>query len=109
MATNHLTANAIALVTIAFLGGCAHTSAHQNFVNIMEGNVSRPADDPYVYRLRNRNLRFNSTHLANGNIEEEFKAGRGPTCQLFFEVNESANRIVGWRYQGTKDDCAIYP
>ena len=75
----------------------------------MQGNVGRTTSDAYVYRNRNRNLFVTTRHLSNGNIEEEFRGGRGHTCRIFFEINEESQRIVGWRYEGTDDDCAVVP
>src|SRR5882762_7177467 len=99
----------VAAATSWLLPACATVSAHENFVNIMNGNVGRSTTDPYVYPNRNRNLSVASRRLSNGNLEEEFRGGRGPTCRVFFEINEKAEKIVGWRYEGTNDDCGIVP
>ena len=109
MAANHIISAALAVLGSSLLSSCVGPTAHQNFVNIMEGNVGRSAYDPYVYRVRNRNLRVGTKQLSNGNIEEEFKGGRGLTCRVFFEVNEKAEKIAGWRYEGTDEDCGIAP
>lgn len=100
----------LAIVLIcASVAACASGRAHQNFTNIMQGNVGRSLVDPYVYRNRNRNLYVATKLLPNGNEEEEFRGGRGPTCRVFFEIDNKAQNIVGWRYTGTEEDCAIVP
>lgn len=93
------------------LAGCAWPSeiSHRNFKTIMAGNVGRSLDDLYIYRNRNWNFFVTTTHLTNGNVEEEFRAGRGPTCRVFFEIDDKAKKIVGWRYTGTQEDCSIVP
>lgn len=97
----------LTLVLLMSLTACATDRAHQNFKNIMQGNVGRNLDDAYIYRNRNRNLYVATRPLPNGNVEEEFRGGRGPTCRIFFEIDNKAKKIVGWRYEGTQDDCAI--
>lgn len=47
--------------------------------------------------------------LANGNIEEEFKSGTRHKCRVYFEIDKSTERVVGWRYEGSEDDCVILP
>jgi hypothetical protein len=99
-----------ALVLGLSLTACAAPSAHQNFKDIMQGNVGRSLDDPYVYRNRYRAVNYvASKPLPNGNVEEEFRGGRGPTCRLFFEIDNQARKVVGWRYTGTEADCGIVP
>ena len=91
------------------LTACASGGAHKNFKNIMSGQVGRSADDPDIERNRYRNLRIGSRTLPNGNTEEEFKSGRGLRCRVFFEIDNKAGKIVGWRYEGSREDCAIVP
>ena len=99
----------LVLMLCAFLNACASGRSHQNFKNIMQGNIGRDLDDPYVYRNRNSNLRIATKALPNGNIEEEFKSGRRLKCRVFFEVDRTTGKIVGWRYEGSEEDCAITP
>lgn len=91
------------------LAGCATGRAHENFKSIMDGNVGRNMYDSYVFRSRNKNLFVAKRQLPNGNIEEEFRAGRGPTCRVYFESNEKTEKIVAWRYVGTEEDCSVVP
>lgn len=91
------------------LTSCAAGRGHQNFINIMQGNVGRSLDDPYIYLNRNRNLYVTSKVLPNGNVEQEFDGGRGPTCKVFFEIDKTERKVVGWRYEGSGEDCAITP
>ena len=94
---------------IAICGACTTVSPHENFVDIMQGNVNRNSDDYAVYRNRNREWLVSTRKLTNGNVEEEYKAGRRLLCRVFFEIDEGAKNIVGWRYEGAKNDCVIVP
>jgi hypothetical protein len=98
-----------ALVLSTSLTACASGRAHQNFKTIVQSDVGRSLDDPYIYRNRSRNLYVVTKSLPNGNVEEEFRGGRGPTCRVFFEIDNKAQKIVGWRYSGSEEDCAVVP
>ncbi len=76
---------------------------------MMERQVGKSTDDYYAMRNRDRVLFVSEQKLPNGNVEEEFRMGRGPTCRVFFEINNDAQKIVGWRYIGTENDCAFPP
>lgn len=92
------------------LTACAGSrSAHENFKITMQLDVGRSLDDPYIFRNRVRSLYVGARLLPNGNVEEEFDAGRGPTCRVFFEIDNKARKVVGWRYIGTEADCGIVP
>lgn len=92
------------------LTACAGSrSAHENFNITMQLDVGRSLDDPYIYRNRVRSLYVGTNPLPNGNVEEEFRGGRGPTCRVFFEIDNRARKVVGWRYTGTEADCGIVP
>lgn len=108
----NLERNAIlfAVVLCMSLTACAASGgAHQNFKSIVQADVGRSLNDPYIYRNRSRNLYIATRPLPNGNVEEEFRGGRGPTCRVFFEIDNKARKIVGWRYTGTEGDCAVVP
>ena len=97
-----------ALISAALLG-CAAPRAHDNFKTIMGGQVGRNSDDSDIERNRYPNLRVATSTLANGDLEEEFKSGRGLVCRVFFQIDPRAKRVVAWRYTGSEDDCAIVP
>lgn len=78
-------------------------------MHIMQIDVGRSVDDKYIYRNRVRSLYVGAKPLPNGNVEEEFRGGRGPTCRVFFEIDNQARKVVGWRYTGTEADCGIVP
>lgn len=99
----------LALVLLISLTACASGRAHQNFKNIMQLEVGKPVNHPYLTRNEYPGRRVASRVLPNGNIEEEFKAGIGLRCRVFFEIDNQAKKIVGWRYEGTEQDCAIVP
>src|SRR5688500_15251405 len=98
----------LALLLAILVTACASPSAraHQNFKNIMQGDVGQRLDDPYVYRNRSKSLYVTSRPLPNGNVEEEFRGGRTP-CKVFFEIDNKARQIVGWRYEGTEQQCIV--
>ena len=104
-----LTIPATALLFFLPLAGClfAAGTGHENFKNMMQSNVGKSMDDPYVYRNRYRSLLMGTRELPNGNIEEKFN--RHPRCPVFFEIDKKARTIVGWRYEGTDHDCVIVP
>ena len=102
---------AFAMLGSATIGACASPTeiSHQNFKHIMQLDVGRSVDDPYNYRNQYPNRRFRTGELVNGNVEEGFRSGRGHRCAVFFESDKTTRKIVAWRYEGTKEDCAIVP
>lgn len=83
--------------------------SHQNFKNIMQIDVGTSIQNPDAYRNRYPGRRVASKALPNGNTEEEFEGGRRLRCRVFFEINNKTAKIAGWRYEGSKEDCAITP
>ena len=75
----------------------------------MAHDIGRSTGDPYAYRNRIRLWLLSTKSLPNGNVEEEFKFGRHLSCLVYFEIDKRAERIVGWRYEGTAQDCVIVP
>jgi hypothetical protein len=75
----------------------------------MRLSIGRSVDDQDVYRNKARSYLQGTKFLPNGNVEEEFKIGRRHQCRVFFEIDKTANKITGWRYEGTKQDCVIVP
>jgi hypothetical protein len=94
---------------VLILCACAVLDAHENFKEIMQGEVGKSVDNPYLTRNQYRNRLVNTRQLANGNVEEEYKTGRGLRCRTFFELDQKSGKVASWRYEGTKDDCAIVP
>jgi hypothetical protein len=94
----------VATVIGGLLSACANS--HENFVEFMQVDVGKPSNDPYIYRNRYQERLVTSRTLANGNLEEELRAGRRE-CRVFFEVDPKIERVVSWRYQGSDKDCAI--
>ena len=75
----------------------------------MQEQVGKHSDDPDAIRNRYARLRVAVKTLANGNIEEEYRGGRGGRCPTYFEIDPLKKQIVGWRHEGTEDDCGIRP
>jgi hypothetical protein len=97
-----------ALLTV-IAAGCATGRAHENFKAHMDAEVGKSANDRYAFRNHYPEWKVSDQQLPNGNIEEKFRAGRGTTCYVFFEINRTSQRIIGWRYEGTQEDCSILP
>jgi hypothetical protein len=91
------------------LAACATPVEHNNFKEVMSRQVGKSIDDadayPVFYRLRE----VNAKQLPNGNLEEQYAAGRNGRCQLYFEVEPVARRIVRWSFDGSERDCVIVP
>jgi hypothetical protein len=98
-----------ATTVLAILSGCASLDAHENFKNVMQLEVGKPIDDPYLTRNEYPKRLIASRAMANGNTEQEFQAGRGLNCRVFFEIDNKERKIASWRYEGSKDECAIVP
>ena len=93
---------------VLLLAGCASTGAEQeNFRQVMDRQVGKGIDDadayPVFYRLRE----LNSKSLPNGNLQQQYAAGRNGRCKLYFEVEPRARRIVRWSSEGGERDCVI--
>ena len=91
------------------LTACASERAHQNFKNIMQLEVGKSIDYPHLTRNEYPTRRVATRTLPNGNTEEEFRAGEGLKCRVFFEIDNKSQKIVAWRYEGTDQICAIRP
>jgi hypothetical protein len=92
------------LVAVA---ACEAVDPHRNFKDMMQLEVGRSIHDVHAFRNRYPETRTGTKLLPNGNKEEEFKAGRRHRCRVFFEIEPSAGKIVGWRYEGSQRDCSI--
>jgi len=103
-----ITSGRTTAIVVSVPTACAF-DPHENFKNIMQVQVGRGIEDPNNTRNRYPHRFIASNVLRNGNVEEEFQAGRGLRCRVFFEIDNKAQEIVGWRYEGNEDDCAIVP
>ncbi len=100
----------IPLAICILIWRCASGRAHENFKVIMQSEIGKSISNPYITRnVDRRNRLVKTTQLHNGNFEEEFKAGIGTTCRVFFEIDNELQKIVGWRYEGNEWDCVIIP
>jgi hypothetical protein len=91
------------------IASCASPTeaAFENFKHRMQLDVGHSANDRYSYRSQYPERRVGTSELPNGNVEEQFRQGRGGKCSVFFEINKATQDIVAWRYEGTKEDCRI--
>ena len=73
----------------------------------MQRQVGKSADDadfyPTLYRLKQTDAK----RLPNGNLREEYAAGRGGKCKVSFETTPGDRRVVAWSADGDKGDCVI--
>lgn len=95
------------LTPIIFLVACAAGPESANFRQVMQRQVGKSADDsdfyPTLYNLR----QTNSQRLPNGNVKDEYAAGRNGKCKLSFETTAGARQVVGWSAEGDPGDCVI--
>jgi len=105
-------AQLLVVMSVLFaITGCATGRGHENFRNWMEDHVGMSIDDPNVLLNRYPKGRGTTHKLDNGNVEHEFIWSGRPDrlCRAFFEVDQASQRIVAWRYEGTKDTCYLTP
>jgi len=95
------------LILLLALAGCATPPEHENFKQVMGAQVGKRIDDPDAYPVFYRLREVNAKPLANGNVEEEYAAGRRGECRLFFEVDALTRRILRWSYEGSQRECVI--
>ena len=98
------------ILASVLLGACAaQRPGQQAFHRVMDAQLGKRADDadfyPRLYRLR----QAESRPLANGNLEEVYRAGRKGQCDLVFETAPGTRRVLAWRIHGPTGDCVIEP
>ena len=89
------------------LGSCTLPSARDELGAVMQREVGKTLDDPAGYRAQHPKLRFGARRLANGNSEEEYRAGFRDQCPVFFEVDRASGKVLGWRFGQPDDDCIL--
>jgi hypothetical protein len=98
--------NKWAAITL-FLAACAAGPDNDNFRQVMQRQVGKSADDadfyPTLYKLK----QTNAQRLPNGNMREQYAAGRNGKCKVSFDTTPGARQVVGWSSDGDKDDCVI--
>lgn len=80
-------------------------SPHENFVAILKDNVGKKINGPGTGARTDRYL--SSRVLLNGNVENEYLLSG--TCRYFLIYDPRTDIIVGWRFVGSDEDCAINP
>src|SRR5829696_447977 len=96
------------LMCVSLLGSmnaCASFDPHENFKTTMQQQVGRSADDPYISINRYSGNRGGAVALPDGNVQQEYRFA--PDCTVYFNIDKKANKIVGWRYEGSKRACRI--
>ena len=95
------------LTPIIFLVACATPPESEAFRQVMQRQVGKSTEDsdfyPTFYKLR----QTNSQRLPNGNVRDEYEAGRNGKCKVSFESTPGTGRVVGWSSAGDPGDCAI--
>lgn len=83
---------------------------HDLYVQEMRLRVGMSIDDPPRKTWADPDKLVTSRSLPNGNIENEYRFyGYHGTCRSFYEINPKTRIIVGWRYEGRDQDCAMIP
>lgn len=82
-------------------------AVRKNFEQHHGSQVGKNADDPSSYVTRYPQLLINSRSLPNGHIEKEYRWIR--SCRYYYEIDPATNIIVGWRFEGSKQDCVTPP
>ena len=86
---------------------CSAVTSQENFRMIIGESVGKSIDlPPRVTNAYPEDL-VSSTHLPNGNIENQYRYQGA--CRYFYEIDPKTRIIVGWRYEGSERDCRINP
>jgi hypothetical protein len=96
----------IALAVCASNGGCA-MHPHENFLAVNQKHVGRLDDNPGYWKNRYPEMMVGSKVLPNGHVEEQF--AWSPRCQVYFEIDKASHVIVGWRFEGSEQECSLRP
>lgn len=97
---------AFLLLIMLAISSCTSFDLHENFINHMSSNVGLHITDKRSWAAQPS--RFVSTQLLeNGNSEHKYLFYR--TCFYFFEEDSKTGILVGWRFEGSKEDCTIPP
>jgi hypothetical protein len=89
------------------LGSCTLQSARDELGALMQQEVGKTLDDPASYRAQHPKLRIGARRLANGNTEEEYRAGFRDQCPVLFEIERGTGKVTGWRFGQPDDDCIL--
>ncbi len=97
------------LISLTLAACATQRPGQQAFHRVMDAQVGKRAGDgdfyPVLYRLR----QVESKRLANGNLEEVYRAGRKGECDVAFETAPGTRRVVAWRIHGPTGDCVLLP
>ncbi len=97
------------IAALGLVGACATPRGNEVFVRVMDSQVGKLADEPDFYPLYYRLPAVDAKTLANGNTEEQYRAGPRGECRVFFELTRGERRVVKWRSEGGDRECAILP
>jgi len=89
------------------LVSCTLTSARDELGAVMQREVGKTLADPDSYRAQHPKLRIGARKLANGNTEEEYRAGFRDQCPVFFQVDRDTGKVTGWHFGAPDDDCIL--
>jgi len=92
------------------LSSCANLfgpDPHENFKESIGFYVGYSIDKPRLPGVTRREIFLSSRMLPNGNIENKYKYVW--SCRYFFEYDPETRMIVGWRFEGSEEDCVVNP
>lgn len=93
------------LISVLASCACGSLSPHENFKAHMSRAVGKIISDSGTWAREDRLVSVQT--LENGNEQYEYMFRR--SCFYFFEVKKSTQMIVGWRFEGSEEDCQIFP
>jgi len=95
------------VLLLMLLSSCSSVTPHENFKAHMSHNVGMRIDNSLGGNWAIPKYLVNTIHLPNGNIENEYEFHGN--CRYFFEIDANTQIIVGWRFEGSEQDCGIVP
>ena len=93
------------------LAGCVGVyypgACHDNFKTLHQASVGQSIENPNNWFFRYRAYYSEYQTLPNGHVEYVTK--RRGSCRGFYEIDPKSETVVGWRFEGSTEDCAICP
>lgn len=95
-----------ACLTISMLLASCAGDPHQNYVDISRRNIGRNIQS-YPQLMDRKHLLLEVKPLASGRLEYRYRYYR--SCVDIYEVDPKTHIILDFRWEGSKEDCVIYP
>jgi hypothetical protein len=79
---------------------------HRNFLHVIQSDVGMSINYRDILWNRYPESRRGIRMLENGNNELQYAWRQSKECMVYFEVDKASERIVAFRFEGTKTSCA---